>query len=52
MRMAERREQCRLLEADPDLGMLLSVGRRAEAERELTVRTYQVPAGTVGRRRG
>ena len=34
-----------LLEADPDLGMLLSDGRRAEAERELTVRTYQVPTG-------
>src|SRR5215210_5825858 len=34
-----------LLEADPDLGMLLTDGRRAEAERELTVRTYQVPTG-------
>ena len=34
-----------LLEADPDLGMLLGANRRAEAERELTVRTYQVPTG-------
>src|SRR5215212_3170766 len=34
-----------LLDADPDLGMLLTDGRRAEAERELTVRTYQVPTG-------
>src|SRR5215208_929460 len=34
-----------LLEADPDLGMLLSGNRRAEAERDLTVRTYQVPSG-------
>ena len=34
-----------LLEADPDLGMLLGGNRRAEAERDLTVRTYQVPTG-------
>src|SRR5919107_4777799 len=34
-----------LLEADPDLGMLLTDGSRADAERELTVRTYQVPTG-------
>src|SRR5215218_7026936 len=34
-----------LLQADPDLGALLSEPRRAEAERELTVRTYQVPTG-------
>jgi len=38
-------ETVRLLEADPDLGALLSEPRRAEAERELAVRTYQVPAG-------
>ena len=35
----------RLLEADPDLGNLLSEPRRAEAERELAVRTHQVPVG-------
>ena len=34
-----------LLEADPDLGMMLSEARRAEAERELVVRTYEVPSG-------
>ena len=35
----------RLLEADPDLGALLSEPRRAEAERELTVRSHQIPVG-------
>jgi len=35
----------RLLELDPDLGVLLPAARRAEAERELAVHTYQVPAG-------
>src|ERR671932_1439129 len=38
-------ETVRLLEADPDLGALLSGARRAEAERELSVRTHQVPVG-------
>jgi CRP/FNR family transcriptional regulator, cyclic AMP receptor protein len=38
-------ETVRLLEADPDLGALLSGPRRAEAERELTVRTHVVPVG-------
>ena len=38
-------ETVRLLEADPDLGILLSDPRRADAERDLVVRTYQVPAG-------
>jgi len=38
-------ETVHLLGADPDLGVLLSAGRRAEAERELAVRTYQVAAG-------
>src|SRR5687767_14503830 len=38
-------ETVRLLEADPDLGALLSEPRRAEAERELTVRTHVVEVG-------
>jgi hypothetical protein len=38
-------ETVRLLEADPDLGNLLSEPRRAEAERDLAVRTHQVPVG-------
>src|SRR5215210_9512869 len=38
-------ETVRLLEVDPDLGALLSEPRRADAERDLVVRTYQVPAG-------
>jgi hypothetical protein len=38
-------ETVRLLEADPDLGALLSGPRRAEAERELSVRTHVVEVG-------
>jgi len=38
-------ETVRLLEADPDLGSLLAAPRRAEAERELAVRTYHVAVG-------
>jgi hypothetical protein len=40
-----------LLEADPDLGALLSEARRKEAERELVVRTHRLGVGTwdVGR---
>jgi hypothetical protein len=38
-------ETVRLLEADPDLGGLLTDARRAEAERELTVRTHMVDSG-------
>jgi CRP/FNR family transcriptional regulator, cyclic AMP receptor protein len=34
-----------LLEADPDLGALLSDARRAEAERDLVVRTHRLPVG-------
>ena len=45
MRMTRAPGTVQLLEADPDLGALLSESRRAEAERELTVRTYQVPTG-------
>ena len=50
MRMVRAPGTVQLLEADPDLGALLSDARRAEAERELTVRTYQVPDGRLGRR--
>src|SRR3954452_7406845 len=45
MRMLRAPGTVQLLEADPDLGMMLSDNRRADAERELTVRTYQVPTG-------
>src|SRR5215210_4258227 len=45
MRMVRAPGAVQLLEADPDLGMTLSPARRAEAERELTVRTYEVPTG-------
>jgi hypothetical protein len=38
-------ETVRLLEADPDLGALLSEPRRAEAERDLSVRTHVVEVG-------
>jgi CRP/FNR family transcriptional regulator, cyclic AMP receptor protein len=38
-------ETVRLLEADPDLGALLSAGRRADAERELVVRTHRLGVG-------
>ncbi|MGH2969841.1 MAG: Crp/Fnr family transcriptional regulator [Solirubrobacteraceae bacterium] len=38
-------ETVRLLEVDPDLGALLSEPRRADAERELAVRTCHVPTG-------
>jgi hypothetical protein len=35
----------RLLEADPDLAVLLSDARREDAERDLVVRTQRVPVG-------
>jgi hypothetical protein len=38
-------EAVHLLEADPDLGALLSDARRAEAERDLLVRTHRLPVG-------
>jgi CRP/FNR family cyclic AMP-dependent transcriptional regulator len=38
-------ESVRLLEADPDLGALLSDARRADAERDLVVRTHRLPVG-------
>src|SRR5688572_4394260 len=45
MRMVRAPGTVQLLEADPDLGAMLSEARSVEAERELTVRTWQVPAG-------
>ncbi len=44
--MARASDTVRLLEADPDLGALLTGPRRDEAERDLTVRRHDVPAGT------
>src|SRR4051812_42233713 len=45
LRVTMASETVRLLEADPHLGALLSEPRRADAERDLVVRTFQVPAG-------
>ena len=39
-------ETVRLLEVDPDLGAMLNEARRADAERELSVRTHMVPVGS------
>ena len=44
-RIARNSEAIRLLEADPELGALLSPTRRAEAERELVVRTHRLSVG-------
>src|SRR3954464_6935578 len=35
----------RLLDVDPDLGLLLNDARRDQAERELVVRTHKLPVG-------
>ena len=43
--MPRAAETIRLLEADPELGALLSPPRRAEAERELVVRTHRLSVG-------
>src|SRR5918997_3875417 len=44
-RIARPSEAVRLLEADPELGALLSPSRRTEAERELVVRTHRLSVG-------
>ena len=43
--MARTSETIRLLEADPELGALLAPARRAEAERDLIVRTHRLSVG-------
>jgi CRP/FNR family cyclic AMP-dependent transcriptional regulator len=43
--IARNSEPIRLLEADPELGALLSPSRRAEAEGKLTVRTHRLSVG-------
>ena len=43
--MARSSEPIRLLEADPELGTLLAPARRAEAERDLIVRTHRLSVG-------
>jgi CRP/FNR family transcriptional regulator, cyclic AMP receptor protein len=43
--MARNSEAIRLLEADPELGALLSPSRRSEAEGKLTVRTLRLTVG-------
>jgi CRP/FNR family transcriptional regulator, cyclic AMP receptor protein len=45
VRSARPSEAVRLLEADPDLGALLSPTRRADAERDLVVRTHRLSVG-------
>src|ERR1044072_8620442 len=44
-RMARNSETVRLLEADPELGALLAMPRRSEAERDLVVRTHRLSVG-------
>jgi CRP/FNR family transcriptional regulator, cyclic AMP receptor protein len=44
-RIPRASEAVRLLEADAELGALLSPGRRAEAERDLVVRTHRLSVG-------
>src|SRR5918999_1338953 len=44
-RIARTTDAVRLLEADPELGALLSPSRRGEAERELVVRTHRLSVG-------
>jgi hypothetical protein len=43
--MARTSETVRLLEVDPELGALLAPARRAEAERDLVVRTHRLSVG-------
>ena len=43
--MTRTPDMVRLLDADPDLGGLLSDTRREQAERELVVRTHRLPVG-------
>ena len=43
--MTRTADTIRLLDADPDLGGLLSETRREQAERELVVRTHRLPVG-------
>ena len=44
-RMSRTSETVRLLEADPELGALLTGTRRIEAERDLVVRTHRLSVG-------
>jgi CRP/FNR family transcriptional regulator, cyclic AMP receptor protein len=44
-RLSRTSETVRLLEADPELGALLTGTRRAEAERDLVVRTHRLSVG-------
>src|SRR3712207_2064161 len=43
--MSRTPDMVRLLDVDPDLGLLLADGRREQAERELVVRTHRLPVG-------
>src|ERR1700709_69648 len=38
-------DMVRLLDVDPDLGLLLADSRRDQAERDLVVRTHKLPVG-------
>jgi CRP/FNR family transcriptional regulator, cyclic AMP receptor protein len=44
-RIARNADTVRLLEADPELGALLAPARRADAERDLVVRTHRLSVG-------
>src|SRR3954471_7057010 len=43
--MSRTPDMVRLLDVDPDLGLLLTDSRRDQAERELVVRTHKLPVG-------
>src|ERR671917_2049999 len=43
--MSRTPDMVRLLDVDPDLGVLLTDSRRDQAERELVVRTHRLPVG-------
>ena len=43
--MSRTPDTVRLLDVDPDLGLLLNDSRREQAERELVVRTHRLPVG-------
>src|SRR5918998_1411718 len=43
--MSRTPDMVRLLDVDPDLGVLLNDSRRDQAERELVVRTHRLPVG-------
>ena len=47
--MSRTPDMVRLLDVDPDLGLLLNDSRRDQAERELVVQNPQASRGPMGR---